>query len=196
MYIITIYIRKYERTYERRFLSSFPERQRGNLKIETKRSIFSVRVSDFWASLNTRTLSKFRGKKVTIKLKEDKRGRRQTTRENPVPPLGHEYVSVIVRLHRLRCSRQPLSDNATPLFNGTRVKFHFARHIHDRVTKRRGFLIAVPSPPHILKYYAMKDLKSAKVFMCVCVCVCKRELYRVEEFTLFDGREENKSVER
>lgn len=60
---------------------SFPvfvtERQRGNLKIETKRSIFSVRMSD---------LSNFRGRKVTIKLKEDKRGRRQTTRENPVPP--------------------------------------------------------------------------------------------------------------
>lgn len=133
---------------------SFPvfvtERQRGNLKIETKRSIFSVRMSDFWATLNTRTLSNFRGRKVTIKLKEDKRGRRQTTRENPVPPSlpppGHEYVSVIVRLHRLRCSCRPLSDNATPLFNGTRVKFHFARHIHDRVTKRGGFLIAVTSP--------------------------------------------------
>lgn len=160
------------------------KRVRRNFKIK---KIDFLRKREFWAVLNTRTLSNFRGRKVTIKLEKTNEGDVKQRRENPLsssssppPPRGHEYVSVIV-LHR-RCSCRPLSDNATPLLNGTRVKFHFARHIH--VTKQRGFLIAVPSRSQVLC-----DEGSKKN-------VCVKESYIYRGVYPFSMGEENKSVEK
>lgn len=151
---------------------SFPvfvtERQRGNLKIETKRSIFSVRMSDFWATLNTRTLSNFRGRKVTIKLKEDKRGRRQTTRENPVPPSPPPRTRVCF------CNRATTSTTLlvsaiirqrNPFVQRDTSEISFCATYPRPRHKTRGVSYCRNITPHILKYYAMKDPKS--VYACV-----------------------------
>lgn len=161
------------------------KRVRRNFKIK---KIDFLRKREFWAVLNTRTLSNFRGRKVTIKLEKTNEGDVKQRRENPLsssssppPPRGHEYVSVIV-LHR-RCSCRPLSDNATPLLNGTRVKFHFTRHIHVHETTGVSYCRAIAFSS-IMRWRIQKE------------CVCVKESYIYRGVYPFSMGEENKSVEK
>lgn len=143
---------------------SFPvfvtERQRGNLKIETKRSIFSVRMSD---------LSNFRGRKVTIKLKEDKRGRRQTTRENPVPPSLPPPRTRVCFCNRATTSTTLLVSaiirQRNPFVQRDTSEISFCATYPRPRHKTRGVSYCRNITPHILKYYATKDPKS--VYACV-----------------------------
>lgn len=68
------------------------------------------------------------------------------------------------------------------------MKFHFARHIHDRPRHKTtgGFLIAVPSHSQVLC-----DEGSKKN-----VWVCVKESYIESRNLPFSMEEENKSVEK
>lgn len=57
------------------------KRVRRNFKIK---KIDFLRKREFWAVLNTRTLSNFRGRKVTIKLEKTNEGDVKQRRENPL----------------------------------------------------------------------------------------------------------------
>lgn len=161
------------------------KRVRRNFKIK---KIDFLRKREFWAVLNTRTLSNFRGRKVTIKLEKTNEGDVKQRRENPLsssssppPPQGTRVcfcnratstllVSAIIR------QRNPFVERDT-----SEISFRatYPRHETTGVSYCRA--IAFSS---IMRWRIQKE------------CVCVKESYIYRGVYPFSMGEENKSVEK